>query len=132
MSFSRNEEAVSPVIGVILMVAITVILAAVIASFVFGMTGNISKTKIVASSLVRPNQTSMVITFHGGQDAGSLTSICWTFDGADVRLQKGTGANPVPLGDTEIFVNLPTRRIHVVGIGTFNDGTTQVITDTNI
>ncbi len=32
-----NEEAVSPVIGVILMVAITVILAAVIASFVFGM-----------------------------------------------------------------------------------------------
>src|SRR5512139_3915581 len=33
----KNEEAVSPVIGVILMVAITVILAAVIAAFVFGM-----------------------------------------------------------------------------------------------
>jgi flagellin-like protein len=32
-----NEEAVSPVIGVILMVAITVILAAVIGSYVFGM-----------------------------------------------------------------------------------------------
>jgi flagellin-like protein len=32
-----NEDAVSPVIGVILMVAITVILAAVIAAFVFGM-----------------------------------------------------------------------------------------------
>ncbi|AFV24593.1 hypothetical protein Mpsy_2389 [Methanolobus psychrophilus R15] len=31
------EDAVSPVIGVILMVAITVILAAVIAAFVFGM-----------------------------------------------------------------------------------------------
>lgn len=34
---NRNEDAVSPVIGVILMVAITVILAAVIAAFVFGM-----------------------------------------------------------------------------------------------
>ncbi|WP_342305922.1 type IV pilin N-terminal domain-containing protein [Methanolobus sp. ZRKC5] len=32
-----DEDAVSPVIGVILMVAITVILAAVIAAFVFGM-----------------------------------------------------------------------------------------------
>ena len=34
---------ISPVIGVILMVAITVILAAVIAAFVFDMTGNIKK-----------------------------------------------------------------------------------------
>ena len=33
----RKDKAVSPVIGVILMVAITVILAAVIASFVFGI-----------------------------------------------------------------------------------------------
>lgn len=36
-----NEKALSPVIGVILMVAITVILAAVIAAFVFGMAGKI-------------------------------------------------------------------------------------------
>ncbi len=47
----KNDEAVSPVIGVILMVAITVILAAVIAAFVFGMSGNISKTKVVASTV---------------------------------------------------------------------------------
>ena len=36
-NFLKEEDAVSPVIGVILMVAITVILAAVIAAFVFGM-----------------------------------------------------------------------------------------------
>jgi flagellin-like protein len=35
----RDDDAVSPVIGVILMVAITVILAAVIASFVLGLGG---------------------------------------------------------------------------------------------
>lgn len=35
--FLQNDRAVSPVIGVILMVAITVILAAVIASFVLGL-----------------------------------------------------------------------------------------------
>ncbi len=38
--FRKDEEAVSPVIGVILMVAITVILAAVIAAFVFGLGGS--------------------------------------------------------------------------------------------
>jgi len=43
-----KEEAVSPVIGVILMVAITVILAAVIGAFVFGMAGNVQSTKTVA------------------------------------------------------------------------------------
>jgi flagellin-like protein len=35
----KNENAISPVIGVILMVAITVILAAVIAAFGFGIVG---------------------------------------------------------------------------------------------
>ena len=41
MKINRSdEEAVSPVIGVILMVAIVVILAAVIAAFVFGMVGS--------------------------------------------------------------------------------------------
>jgi flagellin-like protein len=38
--FADDDSAVSPVIGVILMVAITVILAAVIASFVLGLGGN--------------------------------------------------------------------------------------------
>ncbi len=37
MGVNKKKKGVSPVIGVILMVAITVILAAVIASFVFGM-----------------------------------------------------------------------------------------------
>jgi flagellin-like protein len=41
MSTSRNDDrGVSPVIGVILMVAITVILAAVIGTFVLGLGGN--------------------------------------------------------------------------------------------
>ena len=64
----KNDEAVSPVIGVILMVAITVILAAVIAAFVFGMSGNISKTKVVLVSLTRTNATNVNAIFNGGQE----------------------------------------------------------------
>ncbi|MFD1585530.1 type IV pilin [Halorientalis brevis] len=40
----QEDDAVSPVIGVILMVAITVILAAVIASFVLGLGDSTNKT----------------------------------------------------------------------------------------
>ena len=55
MALHKNDEAVSPVIGVILMVAITVILAAVIAAYVFGMSGNVQKTKVVAATATHDN-----------------------------------------------------------------------------
>ena len=42
--FFDDDDAVSPVIGVILMVAITVILAAVIATFVLGLGEQVSQT----------------------------------------------------------------------------------------
>jgi len=45
----REDDAVSPVIGVILMVAITVILAAVIATFVLGLGEQVSQTTPNAS-----------------------------------------------------------------------------------
>ncbi|NJD76025.1 MAG: type IV pilin [Candidatus Methanoperedens sp.] len=44
----RCEEAVSPVIGVIMMVAVTVILAAVVAVFAFGLGSSDSKAPTVA------------------------------------------------------------------------------------
>ncbi len=58
----KNDEAVSPVIGVILMVAITVILAAVIAAFVFGMSGNISKTKSRCSHCYQQSKFDISVT----------------------------------------------------------------------
>jgi flagellin-like protein len=45
----KDDDAVSPVIGVILMVAITVILAAVIASFVLGLGNDATNTNPQAS-----------------------------------------------------------------------------------
>lgn len=54
----QNDEAVSPIIGVILMVAITVILAAIIASFVFGISGNIKRGD---STPPIPNETFTIV-----------------------------------------------------------------------
>jgi len=67
MKFRENEDAVSPVIGVILMVAITVILAAVIAAFVFGMAGSIETTKFVAAT-AQLQEGNVVVTYQGGAD----------------------------------------------------------------
>ena len=69
--FSKDEEAVSPVIGVILMVAITVILAAVIAAFVFGMGGNLGESpptvSITAQNNAADGNYDLKINHNGGE-----------------------------------------------------------------
>ncbi len=72
MIFRENEDAVSPVIGVILMVAITVILAAVIAAFVFGMTGNIETQKSVALTAKQISGNQLQVTVQSGADLSTL------------------------------------------------------------
>ncbi|MEM2120859.1 MAG: type IV pilin N-terminal domain-containing protein, partial [Archaeoglobaceae archaeon] len=61
-----DEKGVSPVIGVILMVAITVILAAVIASFVFGMSGTVKRTYQLAFVTTSITSNEIVLTYQGG------------------------------------------------------------------
>ena len=53
----KDKKGVSPVIGVILMVAITVILAAVIASFVFGMGSKVKSAPNIQFMLQDDPQT---------------------------------------------------------------------------
>ena len=125
MAFTKkNEEAVSPVIGVILMVAITVILAAVIAAFVFGMAGNIQKTKTVAVTAQRINSTAVVLTNNGGQDAASLSAI-------NVTAGAVTGTLATPVGSTNSYL-AGAAPAHVIVTGWFNDGSQQVLLDTNL
>src|SRR5512136_157690 len=96
MNFMKREDAVSPVIGVILMVAITVILAAVIAAFVFGMASGVSKTKSVAATARQSNATACQVTWQGGQDNALVASYNITF--IDAPAPQNTGiANTVGL-----------------------------------
>jgi flagellin-like protein len=128
MAFTRkNEEAVSPVIGVILMVAITVILAAVIAAFVFGMAGNIQKSKVVAATASRTSTSTVVITYNGGQDANSLDYICWTANGANVfTMGNIAGTSTLAVGCSSVISNIGIQS-NLIATGYFNDGTSQII-----
>jgi archaeal type IV pilus assembly protein PilA len=134
MAFTKkNEEAVSPVIGVILMVAITVILAAVIAAFVFGMAGNIQKTKVVAATASRLNSTAVVATYQGGQDANTMQSICWTVGGANVAMWTPTSsASTLDVGRSASIAAGTPGQAHIIGVATFTDGSTQVIYDNTL
>ena len=101
-----DDDAVSPVIGVILMVAITVILAAVIASFVLGLGDSADD--------VQPNagfnfdydssQTELEITFgdgdtleaqnvyvRGDRGGGNDIDVKWTDAGSSEAIGTGSG-----------------------------------------
>jgi flagellin-like protein len=66
----HDDDAVSPVIGVILMVAITVILAAVIASFVLGLGGNTQATPTASFTFdfTQDEPDSYLTITHDGGD----------------------------------------------------------------
>jgi flagellin-like protein len=70
----RDDDAVSPVIGVILMVAITVILAAVIATFVLGLGDQVSQTAPQASfAFEYDGDASQDDSFDNAPGDGKLT-----------------------------------------------------------
>jgi flagellin-like protein len=130
MKFTKNEDAVSPVIGVILMVAITVILAAVIAAFVFGMAGGIQKTKVVAAHAGQSG-TAAIVTWDGGQDNAMVTVYNITIDGVP-QTPTLVGFVPVVGNSTKFGLTNPDSQNHIVIAAAFTDGSQQVVLDTYV
>jgi len=132
-----RDSAVSPVIATILLVAITVIIAAVIAAFIFGMTGDIQKTRIVAVVSDVQNITGtkhITLTNHGGKDIAALNTFRITVDGRSCTpiLDRNVGSsvklnNSVCSGATIGF----NARNHLIVVGTFADGHSQILLDTH-
>ncbi|WP_231183751.1 type IV pilin N-terminal domain-containing protein [Haladaptatus sp. DYF46] len=76
-----ETRAVSPVIGVILMVAITVILAAVIGTFVMGLGNNVNKNAQAGVSFDQVNGSSVDV---------QLTSLGNVENPSNVSIQPGS------------------------------------------
>ncbi len=98
--FNEDDSGVSPVIGVILMVAITVILAAVIASFVLGMGPNTATTPTATFSSEAadtdsdPAADELSITMGSGEtiDAAKV-EITYTAPGTDSITYGGSSTD---------------------------------------
>lgn len=149
----KNEEAVSPVIGVILMVAITVILAAVIAAFVFGMTGDMpgaTKNIIFQTTFHQGDAStpdSVILRIHGGTtaDIKSLAQLKVTVENADgtekvVDNKNYLGSEEGQLKPQDLAVGATVkieigsgapdasdRPYTVTVVGTFKDGAEQTL-----
>jgi archaeal type IV pilus assembly protein PilA len=133
MKTIQKDEAVSPVIGVILMVAIVVILAAVIAAFVFGMAGNTQTARNVGL-IASTNATDYgIFTVTGGSDLAALSNLTYILNGTaanqrSLQLGGAGGALSYPLKVGEATATLEAikgSKVTVVGI--FTDGATQIL-----
>ena len=81
--FQNDDRAVSPVIGVILMVAITVILAAVIGTFVLGLGDSLGDNQPSAQLSVADAGDGNITIDHNGGDTVNL-------DNLDVVVRDGS------------------------------------------
>jgi len=92
--FQNDDRAVSPVIGVILMVAITVILAAVIGTFVLGLGDSLGGSATAGVTVDGDNTTDVTVTLTNLGTAESV-KIVYAANGTSVSGNLGAGALPM-------------------------------------
>ena len=115
MRMRNDESAVSPVIGVILMVAITVILAAVIAAFVFGLGGSTEKAptaSIVAANNPDTTGYDLKIQHKGGDTLKGgdwkLSVVSATGNGTQPQFVTSESGNDLAVGAQISISNVTT------------------------
>ena len=136
----QSNEAVSPVIGVILMVAITVIMAAIIGSFVFGLAGSdLQDGKTVAVTAVQSTSNAIDVTFRGGPDASSVMFLNATVNDQPLDSMGSLGVI-LPVGTSKRMVDtmafsapiITPHEDHLIVTVTYIDGSTHVALDTYV
>ena len=141
--FLRDQRGVSPVIGVILMVAITVVMGAVIAGFVYGYLGDTPKAPNVALSVIDDptDQNSILVKHNGGESIGANEWKASVSAGkestANFTSQTLTGANAISTGTsldvTDITADgttdIAAGWYHVVAV---HVGSDAILLDTNV
>jgi archaeal type IV pilus assembly protein PilA len=112
-----DESAISESIGVIVLVAITMVLAAALAAYMFNMTSSVPTSYNILLTVEQPNTTYLTVMYRGGSDQALLNSltISWP-DGMQQVIphpRVGDIYGPVP-------IPADNRRIIVVGNFTNN------------
>ena len=100
-----TEQAVSPVVGVMLMLVVTIIIAAVVSAFAGGLAQSTPKAAQVAISAEAHNNTAIILSFNGGDTLDPSAITVKTF------IPQGTYkdmSNKVNLSDSTNVIYLPT------------------------
>lgn len=123
--FFENNKAVSPVIGVVLMVAITVILAAAIGSSVFGQ-GTSEPAPQANLKLTASGNDTVVIEHLGGDPinftSNSTTKVVAYSDGSVVTVSNVTGTGNLTVLDVGA-----TKSFNVAGVSSGDSVNVKII-----
>ena len=129
-----NESAVAESVGVILIVAVTVILAAVIAAYAFGLVQDVNPGRniILTADQTGPNQ--IMVTYRGGgSDVNTLTSLRITWPtGAVQSISTPKVGDSYYASNIGIFKNVTPAGDHIVVAGHFTDGKDTILLNTFI
>ena len=117
--FTENR-AVSPVIGVILMVAITVILAAVIGTFVLGLGDQVSESAPQAQFTFDSDGNDDVNITHDGGDSIEADDLNVS-TGVEIGIDAGDGTYTNGNGN-DIASNAGNTTLNLVDTGDFSTG----------
>ena len=109
------------------MVAITVILAAVIASFVFGLGGTVQRTYNVAFTVTGVDDTNVYVKYMGGPDHAYVSSCNALVDGNNKSL-----VNTIIGATTAVTHGKAGQSFDFAIVCTFTDGTQQVVFTTRL
>ena len=122
------------------MVAITVILAAVIAAFVFGLAGTTGSSKNVGLTMGTDTAGYATVTVQGGSDLPSMTDVYYLMDGAPTKkdfvypydpsatVTGNSTAFPLTVGQVINTTDVATDH-KITVIAQFSDGSTQTLLD---
>jgi flagellin-like protein len=131
---TKKNDGVSPVIGTILLVAITVVLVAIISAVVMGMTGDIGASHVVGVKVVQGNDStatngsSLLVTITGGDTTG-LTTLT-VYNGSTLVEAVTPGTIGVPVTVENATTKLGSGATSISVIGTFSDGNQTIYTGT--
>lgn len=97
---ANTDRAVSPIIGVVLMVAITVTVSAVVGTMVLGLGPDLSQTSPTVDVTFQETSSGEISVTHGGGDtidSGTVEVVYTNSTGSTVREEWKT---PIQTGDS--------------------------------
>lgn len=122
---TKKNDGVSPVIGTILLVAITVVLVAIISAVVMGMAGNVGNAHVVGVKVTANSTTpgDILVTITGGADTNLLSKF-YVYNGTNTTV--GNKTNPVVGVPYAFSPGVGQASISIVG--QFPDGNQTIYT----
>ena len=148
-SFITNDKGLTPVIGEILLIAVVVIIASVIGSYVYGMGGDFNEFYIVGTNAQQIDSDTIKITYINSNEPDLLMYLNvsvngyyyangnWNLD--RLNTFNGNGTTPIEPGtvvyihdNTSTNEHITSSRNYVLIVAGFVDGSKQVVLDTSV